>query len=91
MLITSNCCEIAISEADPSYMKPQNRAGIWASPSETFTNRDVCDEPTWMYSRRVSGGGARVAATTDGAYPLESQISVLTTTATAHHAATVCP
>jgi len=28
----------------------------WVNPPETFTNREVCDERTWMYSQRVSGG-----------------------------------
>ena len=51
------------------YKNPQDRAGIRVCLPETFTNRDVCDEPTWTYSRRVSGGRTRVAATTDGARP----------------------
>ncbi len=30
--------------------------------TETFTNRDVCDELTWTYLQRVSGVYTRVAA-----------------------------
>jgi hypothetical protein len=32
------------------------RLGGLGRPPETFTNRDVCDERTWTYSPRVSGG-----------------------------------
>ena len=32
------------------------RLGEVGGPSETFTNRDVCDERTWTYSQRVSEG-----------------------------------
>jgi len=28
----------------------------WVTTPETFTNMEVCDERTWTYSQRVSGG-----------------------------------
>jgi len=31
----------------------------WVNPPETFTNMEVCDERTGMYSQRVSGGFTR--------------------------------
>lgn len=31
----------------------------WAPESETVTSMDADDEPTWMYSRRVSDPGAQ--------------------------------
>ena len=38
------------------------QAGMWVVPAETSKNRDVFEEPTGMYSRRVSAGTTRSAA-----------------------------
>jgi len=43
-------------------MHPSALALVWAGLSETFQNRDVLDEPTGTYLRRVSERPARARA-----------------------------
>jgi len=57
----SNCGmgEIGVGDLGKSNLKESTelKPGYRPPSPETFKNRDVFEETTWMYSRRVSGEG----------------------------------